>query len=72
MQSHEAPDWQAGSIANAQLYGGDWHLARTLPDRVRAITAADVQAFAKKYLGHLQAAVVGDPSKVDSALFTSL
>jgi hypothetical protein len=26
----------------------------------------------KKYLGHLQAAVVGDPSKVDGTLFTSL
>jgi zinc protease len=72
MQRRESPDSQAGSLADAQLYGGDWHLARSLPDRVRAITAADVQAFAKKYFGHLQAAVVGDPSKVDSALFTSL
>ncbi len=72
LQRHESPDWQAASLADAQLYGGDWHLARTLPDRVRAITAADVQAYARRYFGHLQAAVVGDPSKIDRALFTTL
>ena len=72
LQGHETPDHQATALGYAQLYGGDWHLARTMPDRVRAVTAADIQAFARKYLGHLQAAVVGDPSKVDSTLFTSL
>jgi len=39
---------------------------------VRAITAADVQAFMKKYVSHMQAAVVGDPGKIDQGLFTSL
>jgi len=72
LQGHETPDYRAAAMGDALLYGGDWHLARTLPDRVRAVTAADIQAFAKKYLGHLQAAVVGDPSKVDGSLFTSL
>jgi predicted Zn-dependent peptidase len=71
MRTHELPDWQVYSIGEAQLYGGDWHLARTLPDKVRAITSADVQAYARKYFGHLQAAVVGDPTKVDQALFTT-
>jgi zinc protease len=71
LESHETPDGQAASLADAQLYAGDWHLARTLPDRVRAVTAPDVQAYVKKYLGHLQAAVVGDPAKVDQAIFTS-
>jgi predicted Zn-dependent peptidase len=72
LEGHETPDGQAASLADALLYAGDWHLARTLPDRVRAVTAADVQAYAKRYLGHLQAAVVGDPHKVDQAVFTSL
>jgi len=72
LTGHETPDGLAYSLADAQLYGGDWHMARTLPDRVRAVTAADIQTFAKKYLGHLQAAVVGDSSKIDQALFTSL
>ncbi len=72
LEGHETPDGQAASLADALLYAGDWHLARTLPDRVRAVTAGDVQAYAKKYLGHLQAAVVGDPGKVDASVFTSL
>lgn len=72
LERHETPDGQASSLAEGLLYAGDWHFARTFPDRVRAVTAADVQAFAKKYFGHLQAAVVGDPSKIDAGLFTSL
>jgi zinc protease len=72
LQGHETADGQAASLADAQLYAGDWHLARTVPDRVRAVTAADIQAFARKYLGHLQVAVVGDASKVDPGLFTAL
>lgn len=72
LAGNETPDGRAATLGEAQLHGGDWHLARSVPDRVRAVTAADVQAYAKKYFGHLQAAVVGDPSKVDAALFTSL
>jgi len=72
LEGHETPDGKAASLADALLYTGDWHLARTLPERVRGVTAADVQAYAKKYLGHLQAAVVGDPGKVDASVFTSL
>jgi hypothetical protein len=30
-----------------------------------------VQAFAKKYGGRLQATVLGDPTKIDKALFGS-
>jgi zinc protease len=71
LEEHETPEGQAATLGDALLYGGDWHLARTLPDRVRAVTAEDIQAFARKYLGHMQAAVVGDPSKIDAALFTS-
>jgi hypothetical protein len=36
---------------------------------VRAVTAEEIQAFARRYLGHVQ---VGDPAKVDAGLFTSL
>jgi predicted Zn-dependent peptidase len=72
VERHETPDGQAASLADALLFGGDWHLARTFLDRARSVTAADVQLFATKYMVHLQTAVVGDPSKVDQALFTSL
>jgi zinc protease len=72
VQEHETPEGQAVTLGDALLYAGDWHFARALPDRVRAVTAEDIQAFARKYLAHLQTALVGDPSKVDAALFTSL
>jgi len=72
LEQHETPEGQAWVLAEAQLLAGDWRLGRGVPERVRAVTAADVQAFARKYLGHMQAAVVGDPAKIDAALFTSL
>jgi zinc protease len=72
LMENETTDGQASMLADAELLGGSYALARTLPDRIRAVTAAGVQAFAKKYLAHLQVVVVGDPSKLDRALFLSL
>jgi zinc protease len=61
----EAPADQASQLAHAQLYAGDWRFVRSLPDRVRAVTAGQVQAWAAKHLGHLQTFVIGDPAKID-------
>jgi zinc protease len=72
LSAHETPFYQVASLADAQAYGNDWRIARSVPDKVRAVGAADIQAYAKKYLVHMQAAVVGDPGKIDSALFTSM
>jgi predicted Zn-dependent peptidase len=69
---NESTDGQASMLADAELYGADWRLARTLPDRIRAVTPAGVQAFAKKYLQRVQVVVVGDPAKIDRGLFVSL
>ena len=72
LEQHETPDGQASALADSQLYAGDWRVARGIPERVRAVTAADIQSFTKKYIVHLQAAVVGDKAKIDATLFTSL
>ena len=72
LSGSETVDGQAGLLARALIYGGDWHLARTLPDRIRAVTAADVQHFAQTRMQHLQTVVLGDPAKVDPKLFQSL
>lgn len=72
VEQHETPEGQVYALVQAELLGGDWRLSRGVPERVRAVTAADIQAFARKYIGHMQAAVVGDPAKVDAGLFTSL
>jgi predicted Zn-dependent peptidase len=69
--ANEATDGQARVLADWQLRGNDWRLALTLPDRVRAVTAAQVQSFAEKYIGKLQTVVLGDGGKIDRALLTA-
>ena len=72
LMENETMTGQAAMLARARLIGHDWHLARTLPDKIKGVTAADIQAFAKKYAGHLQTVVIGDPTKIDRALFSSM
>lgn len=63
LMNKEAPSDQARSLAVNQLLGGDWHLDRTLPDRVRAVTAAQVQSWATKNVTRLRTFVIGDKTK---------
>ncbi len=58
----------AYTLADAYVVGGDWHVATTLPAKVRAATAQQVQAAAKKWMVNLQTAIVGDPGKLDPAV----
>lgn len=41
---------QAIQLGMMEILGYSWELADTYPDKIKAITAADVQAVAKKYL----------------------
>ena len=63
--ANETPSRQADMLAASQLRGGDWHFVRTLPDRVNAVTADQVQAWASKHLTHLHTFVIGDGQKID-------
>lgn len=72
LMANESMSGQAGMLAQARLIGNDWHLARALPEKIKAVTAAEIQAFAKKYAGRLQTVVIGDPTKIDKALFGSM
>lgn len=72
VSQHETSEGQAGMLMRAQLYGGDWRLSEKIPDRIKAVTPEDVQAFAKKYIARFQMVVLGDPAKIDDALFRSL
>ena len=67
----ETTDGQASSLARAQILGGDWRVQQTLLERVKAVTAEDVQAFAKKRIAHLQFQIVGNGT-IDKGLFGSL
>jgi zinc protease len=72
LMQNESVDGQAAMLAEAEILGGSYQLARTLPERIRGVTPAAVQAYAKKYVNHLQVVVLGDPAKVDKGLFGSL
>jgi predicted Zn-dependent peptidase len=69
---NEATDGQADLLGRAQLYGGDWRLARTLPERVRAVSSADTQDFANRYIHNLQVVGLGDTKKLNLDVLASL
>ncbi len=62
---------QAGELAKYELIGGGWRNSVHLIEQLRAVTPADVQRVARKYMRNLQFVVLGDPSKVDKSLFTA-
>jgi zinc protease len=64
----EATDGQANLLAMGELQVGDWRYSRRFIDQVHAVSAADVQAFAKKYFVDVQTVMLGDPSKLEPAL----
>lgn len=68
----ETTDGQADLLAQWQLQAGDWRQSRSFMDQVRTVSAADVQAFARRDFVHLQTVMLGDPAKLDPALATSL
>jgi predicted Zn-dependent peptidase len=67
----EAPADQGAQLAHAQIFGGDWHYARTMPGLVAAVTADQVQAWCAKHLTHFRTSVIGDGSKLDRAMLES-
>src|SRR5262249_9948810 len=72
LMENETTSGQAALLSMAALVGGDWKLGRSLPERIRAVTVADVQRFAQQHIARLQVVVLGDPAKIDKALFGSL
>jgi zinc protease len=61
---------QAGELAQYELIGGGWRNSATYIDRLRAVTPADVQRVAQKYMRNLRFVVLGDPTKIDKSVFT--
>lgn len=63
---------QAATLAQYELIGGGWQKSVEYLDRIRAVTAEDIQRVAKKYMKNIRFVVVGDPASVDKVVFTSL
>jgi predicted Zn-dependent peptidase len=61
---------QASELARYELIGGGWRNALDFLDRLRAVTPADVQRVAQKYMRNIRFVVLGNPKSVDSRIFT--
>jgi zinc protease len=61
---------QAGELAQSELLGGGWRNSAAFMERIRAVTAADVQRVAQKYLHNIRFVVLGNPKSVDAKIFT--
>jgi zinc protease len=59
---------KASAIGNAEVFLGDYQRAFALPDELSAVTAADVQAVAKKVFDHrrMTVGVLRSPQVEDS------
>jgi zinc protease len=67
--SQETNAAQAGELAQAELIGGGWRTSTELINRLRALTPADVQRVAQKYMRNIRFVVIGDPKAVDTKVF---
>lgn len=62
---------QAAELARYELIGGGWRNSLDFLERLRAVTPADVQRVAQKYMHNLRFVVIGDPKAIDRNIFTS-
>ena len=60
---------QASNLAEYELIGGGWRNSFELISRLHAVTPADVQRVAQKYMHNLRFVVLGNPKSVDTKIF---
>ncbi len=60
---------QAGDLAQAELIGGGWRNSGPFMEKIAAVTAADVQRVAQKYMRNIRFVVLGNPKDVDKRVF---
>jgi zinc protease len=61
---------QAGALAQSELLGGGWRNSTLFMDKLAAVTPADVQRVAQKYMHNIRFVVLGNPKSVDTRIFT--
>lgn len=60
---------QVAELARYELIGGGWRNSLQFLDKIRAVTANDVQAVANKYMKNIKFVVVGNPASVNKSIF---
>jgi len=63
---------QAALLGRYDLVGGGWEEAGDFIEEVRGVTPEDVQRVTRRYVNGIHFAVLGDPDRLDRALFTSM
>jgi zinc protease len=71
LAANEATGGQASWLGTCDVVGGDYKLARALPERIAKLKAEEVQAFVKTHVVHMQTTVLGAADQLDRALFES-
>ncbi|HKR00051.1 MAG TPA: pitrilysin family protein [Pyrinomonadaceae bacterium] len=69
--SQETNAAQAADLAEYELIGGGWRHSFEMLSNLRAVSPADVQRVAQKYMRNIRFVVLGDPQRIDKAIFTS-
>ncbi len=70
--SNESNDIQGQFLAQFEISGVGWRQGEKMVERLRTVTAADVQRVANTYFRNLQFVYLGDPKLIDRSLFTSM
>src|SRR6266478_1889519 len=60
---------QAAELAQYELIGGGWRNSLTFLEKLRAVTPADVQRVAQKYMRNIRFVVLGNPQQIDKNVF---
>src|ERR1700738_707759 len=56
---------QAAELAQYELIGGGWRNSLVFLEKLRAVTPADVQRAAQKYMRNIRFVVLGNPQQID-------
>lgn len=62
---------QVAELAQYELIGGGWHNSLVFLEKLRAVTPAEVQRVAQKYMRNIRFVVLGNPQQIDKSVFTS-
>jgi predicted Zn-dependent peptidase len=62
---------QAGELAQYELIGGGWRNSIDFFEKLNAVSPADIQRVAQKYMRNIRFVVIGNPKSVDANVFTN-
>ena len=67
--SQETNSAQVAELARYELIGGGWRNSLAFLDKIREVTAKDVQAVSQKYMKNIRFVVIGDPAAIKKEIF---